>query len=304
MKVLAMIVVLMGTASLVAAQDDPLRTARDLYASAAYVEALAELARVESAAPTPATSSTRARDTDAYRTFCLVALGRAAEAQAVAESLVRKDPTLSIDEFPDASPRIAAMFASVQKRVLPQLIKDEYRVARTLAVEKAPEAESRLRHVRQLLDAAEQVGASDEALADVRLIVDGFLVLAHTEELRNAAGEATAAAAAAAPPSPPAPVVASSTDAGVVAPIAVFQPQPNIPPALLNMVRQLHGTSKIDLLINEDGTVEEVTVKQPVTPAYDKLIVAAAHRWRYKPALKDGVPIKFVSTVVINASPE
>jgi TonB family protein len=315
MKVLAMIVVLMGTASLVAAQDDPLRTARDLYATAAYEEALVELARVESAASTPATSTTTSpttlpttvRDTDAYRTFCLFALGRAAEAQAVAESLVRKDPTLSIDEFPDASPRIAAMFASVRRRVLPQLIKDEYRVARTLAVEKAPEAESRLRYVRKLLDAAEQIGASDETLADVRLIVDGFLVLAHTAEPRKTAGEATAAAATPGPSSPPAPVVSSSsssTDAGIVAPIAVFQPQPNIPPAVLNLVRQLRGISKIDLLINEDGTVEEVTVKQPVSPAYDKLIVAAARRWRYKPALKDGVPIKFVSTVVINASPE
>ena len=96
----------------------------------------------------------------------------------------------------------------------------------------------------------------------------------------------------------------SSTDAGVVAPIAVFQPQPNVPPAVLNLVRQLRGTSKIDVLIKEDGTVEEVTVKQPVSPAYDKLIVAAARRWRYKPALKDGVPIRFVTTVVINASPE
>jgi TonB family protein len=304
MKVLAMIVVLMGTASLVAAQDDPLKTARDLYASAAYAEALAELARVESAASTSATSPTTARDTDAYRTFCLVALGRTAEAQAVAESLVRRDPMLSIGQFPDAAPRIATMFASVQRRVLPQLIKDEYRVARAAAVEKAPEAESRLRHIRQLLDTAERIDAWDETLADVRLIVDGFLELAHTAEPRNAAGEATAAAAAPEPPSPPAPLVASSTDAGVVAPIAVFQPQPNIPPAVLNLVRQLHGTSKIDLLINEEGTVEEVTVKQPVSPAYDKLIVAAARKWRYKPALKDGVPIKFVSTVVINASPE
>jgi TonB family protein len=294
----------MGTASLVAAQDDPLKTARDLYASAAYAEALAELARVESAAATSATSPTTARDTDAYRTFCLVALGRTAEAQAVAESLVRRDPMLSIGQFPDAAPRIATMFASVQRRVLPQLIKDEYRVARAAAVEKAPEAESRLRHIRQLLDTAERIDAWDETLADVRLIVDGFLELAHTADPRNAAGDATAAAAAPEPPSPPAPLVASSTDAGVVAPIAVFQPQPNIPPAVLNLVRQLHGTSKIDLLINEEGTVEEVTVKQPVSPAYDKLIVAAARKWRYKPALKDGVPIKFVSTVVINASPE
>jgi TonB family protein len=300
MRVLARIVVLgavLGAASPVAAQEDPLRTARDLYASAAYEEALAELARVESAASTPGMS----RDTGAYRTFCLFALGRATEAQAAAESLVRKDPALSLDQFPDASPRIAAMFTSVRRRVLPQVVRDEYRVARALAAEKAPEAESRLRRVRQLLDTVEQIGASDETLADVGLIVDGFLELARAAEPRNTAAAATAVAAA---PEPPAAAVSSSTDAGVIAPTAVFQPQPNIPPAVLNLVRQLHRTSKIDLLINEQGTVDDVTVKEPVNPAYDKLIVAAARTWRYKPALKDGVPIKFVSTVVIDVSRE
>jgi TonB family protein len=306
MRVLATIGVLtgaaLGAASLVAAQDDPLRTARDLYASAAYVEALAELARVESAASTPPTMPTTMRDTEAYRTFCLVALGRATEAQTAAESLVRRDPTLSIDQFPDASPRIAEMFTSVRRRVLPQLVKDEYRVARALAAEKSPEAESRLRHVRQLLDAAEQIGISDETLADVRLVVDGFLELARAAEPRNTAAEATTAAPE--PPSRPAAAVSSSADIGVVAPTAVFQPQPNIPPVLLNLVRQLRRSSRIDVLINEQGTVDEVTVTQPVSPAYDKLIVATARTWRYKPALKDGVPIKFVKTVVINADGE
>ena len=276
MKVLGMIVMLLGAASLGTAQDDPLRAARDLYASAAYAEALAELARVESTASTPTTSPTITRDTDAYRTFCLVALGRATEAQAIAESLVRRDPMLSIDRFPDASPRIAAMFASVRRRVLPQMIRDEYRVARTLATDKAPEAESRLRHVRELLDTSEQIGAWDETLADVRLIVDGFLELAHGTEARHAAGEATVPET----PAPRAAEIPSSTDAGVVAPTAVFQPQPSIPPALLNLVRQLHRNGKIDVVINERGTVDDVTMTQTVSPAYDRLITAAARTWR------------------------
>jgi TonB family protein len=297
MKVLPMIVVLMGASSVIVAQD-PLSAARDLYASAAYAEALTELARVESTA-TPATK----RDADAYRTFCFVALGRDTEAQALAESLVRRDPMLSIDQFPDASPRIAEMFAAARRRVLPQLVRDEFRIARAVAAGSVPE-ESKLRHVRQLLDTAQQAGAWDETLADMRLIVDGFLELARTAEQQNAADEATAAAAPPEPPSPPPGAVPSSKDAGVLAPIPVFQPGPVIPPALLMMVRQLHRTSTIDVLINEQGTVDEVTVKQSVTPAYDTLIVAAARRWRYKPALKDGVPIKFVSTVVINATRE
>jgi len=316
MKAFVMTVVLMAAPSAVLAQD-PISAARDLYASAAYAEALAELARVEATAPTSATK----RDADVYRTFCLVALGRDSEAQAVAESLVRSDPTLSLDQFPDASPRIATMYASVRRRVLPQVVRDEFRAARALAAGNALEAQPRLRRVRQLLDAAQQLGAWDDTMADMRMIVDGFLDLAHTAERQNAAAEA-APVASPAPPEPASPspaVVSSSTalaalskdalassskDAGVLAPIPVFQPGPAIPPALLLMVRQLHRSSTIDVLINEQGTVDEVTVKQSVTPAYDSLIVAAARRWRYKPALKDGVPVKFVSTVVMNASPE
>jgi TonB family protein len=299
MKTLATILALLGAASLVAAQDDPLKAARDLYASAAYVEALAELARVETAASTQTTT----RDTDAYRTFCLIALGRDEEAQAVAESLVRRDPALSIDQFPDASPRIAVMFDSVRRRVVPQLIRDEFRVARTRAAEGAPDAESRLRKVQQLLDTAEHIGAWDETLADVRLIVNGFLELAHAALPRPAVSAATAAAAVREASSPAAPV-SSSTNAGVVPPVAVFQPQPTVTPALLSLVRQLRRTSTIEVVINERGTVDEVTVKQPVTPAYDKQIVAAVKTWRYKPALKDGLPIKYVNTVVINVSTE
>jgi TonB family protein len=304
MRTLAAILALTGAASLAAAQDDPLKTARDLYGSAAYVEALAELARVGSEASTPATT----RDTDAYRTFCLFALGRDAEAQAVAESIVRKDPTFSIDQFPDASPRIVAMFASVRRRVLPQLIKDDYRVTRARAAEGAPDAESRLRNLRQLLETAEHIGAWDETMADVRLIVDGFLDLARASQPHPPADKATTASATAATaPASPAPPVSSpspSTNAGVIAPVAVFHPQPAIPPALLTLVRQLRRTGSIDVSINEQGTVDDVTVTRSLAPAYDKLLVATAKTWRYKPALKDGVPVKFVSTVVINVSNE
>src|SRR5829696_954065 len=103
MKVLALVFAVFVTPAAVTAQDDRLGTARDLYASAAYEEALAELARL----PSTTATSTIAREVGAYRAFCLVALGRTSEAQQAVESLVRTDPLLSIDQFPDASPRIA-----------------------------------------------------------------------------------------------------------------------------------------------------------------------------------------------------
>ena len=77
------------------------------------------------------TAPDAAREADQYRAFCLVALGRTAEAEELAESLVRKDPMMTVDRL-GASPRIEAIFATVRKRVLPQVIRDEYRTARSL----------------------------------------------------------------------------------------------------------------------------------------------------------------------------
>jgi len=322
MGALALIVALVMMPSVVTAQDDPLRTARDLYASAAYEEALAELARVESSPETPATM----RDKDAYRVFCLVALGRAVEAQERAESLVRSNPLLSVDQFPDASPRIATIFTAVQRRVLPPLVKEAYRTARARALENASDAHSRLLDVRKLLAMAERVGAFDETLADIRMLVDGFLELASAGEPQNrpsattaatmpsdaasppaatASSNATSQPAATVPPnaaSPPAAVVPAAADKGITAPIAVYQPQPNVPPVLLDLVRRLNRPAAINVVINERGAVDDVVVTQSVTAAYDALIVAAARTWRYKPAMKGGVPIRFVSPVVINVS--
>jgi len=310
MGALALIVALVMMPSVVTAQDDPLRTARDLYASAAYEEALAELARVESSPETPATM----RDKDAYRVFCLVALGRAVEAQERAESLVRSNPLLSVDQFPDASPRIATIFTAVQRRVLPPLVKEAYRTARARALENASDAHSRLLDVRKLLAMAERVGAFDETLADIRMLVDGFLELASAGEPPNRPPATTAATMpsdAASPPAatapsdaapPPAAVVPAAADTGITAPIAVYQPQPNVPPVLLDLVRRLNRPAAINVVINERGAVDDVIVTQSVTAAYDALIVAAARTWRYKPAMKGGVPVRFVSPVVINVS--
>lgn len=306
MKRVAILVVL-SLAGPAAAQDDPLRAARDLYASAAYEEALSELTRF-AGTPAPAV----AREMAAYRAFCLMALGRTAEAETIAESLVREDPTITLDRYRDVSPRIAAMFASVRMRVLPQLVRDEYRTARSLAIARAPEAETRLKRVRELLGEAQEIGAWDETLADLRVLVDGFLELSRASAPAASAAAATAAAAtgerpatslAPGPPSAPS-TTASAGDAGVVAPIVISQPAPQLPPGLLDLVRRLHRTGTIDVLIDERGTVEDVVVKQSVNSAYDALVVAAARTWKYRPALKDGVPVKFVKTVAINVKTE
>ena len=106
--------------------QDSLSAAKDLYASAAYEEALSTLMRL---ADGGSTAPDIARQVDEYRAFSLYALGRTGEAESVAESIIRKEPLTKLGAA-DASPRLEMMFPNVRKRLLPSLIRDRFRAAR------------------------------------------------------------------------------------------------------------------------------------------------------------------------------
>ena len=100
--------------ALLAGEQDALTAARDLYASAAYEDALAVLNRVPESGRPP--DETRA--ISQYRVFCLLALGRTSEAERAIEALVARDPTYR-PAANDVSPRVRAAFTDVRRRVLP-----------------------------------------------------------------------------------------------------------------------------------------------------------------------------------------
>ena len=83
----------MLTAASVAAQD-PVQTVRDLYAAAAYEDALAAANRIQGQRP---------RAVEQYRLYSLTALGRHEEAEQAMEALVRADPAYTLD--PVETPR-------------------------------------------------------------------------------------------------------------------------------------------------------------------------------------------------------
>src|SRR5258705_2854529 len=109
--------IVMATTGVVARAADDLSTARDLYASAAYEEALAALNRVRAAG----TPKADAFAVEQYRAFCLLALGRGIEAQSAIESLVVADP-LYQPSSSDVSPRVRTAFSEVRRRLLPSII--------------------------------------------------------------------------------------------------------------------------------------------------------------------------------------
>src|SRR5579872_1067512 len=119
----AAIVLLTASSGVSYAADDTLSAAKDLYASAAYEDALSMLTRLSEGA-TPDV----ALQVDVYRAFCLYALGRATEAEALTQGVVRKDPLFQL-KADEVSPRVDAMFTEVRRQLLPGLIRDKYRSA-------------------------------------------------------------------------------------------------------------------------------------------------------------------------------
>ena len=71
------------------AQEGPLAAARDLYASARYDEALAMLNGLR---PQESANPANLRSIEQYRSLCLLALGRGAEAEAAIAAVVAADP--------------------------------------------------------------------------------------------------------------------------------------------------------------------------------------------------------------------
>jgi hypothetical protein len=286
------------TASVVA--QDPLRDAKDLYASAAYEDALLTLTKLSSAGAPPDVQ----RQTQEYRAFCLFALGRNNEAESVAETIIKKDPFARLDAA-DASPRLEAMFAGVRKRLLPSLIRERFRSARAdLDKKDYSAAEPQLTQAHLMIADAEKLGVRDDALADLGVLVDGFLQMIHlTSEQRKPAVVAAASEVAAPAPTvklPPAPPQSySAADEGITAPVALEQRMPTMNAVMARIAQSTHRSGILDIVISEKGEVVDAVVRQSLMPAYDTLVAASARRWKYRPAMKDGAPVRYVKSIAL-----
>src|SRR6476646_9176166 len=101
--------------------QDSLSAARELYASAAYEDALAVPSRLKAAGM----RRDDGRTADQYRALCLLALGKTAEASQAIEAVVAGQPLYRPSDG-DVSPRVRAAFSDVRRRVLPGLVQQRY----------------------------------------------------------------------------------------------------------------------------------------------------------------------------------
>ncbi len=285
------------TAPAARAQNSDLAAARDLYASAAYDEALTVLNRLHSAEPSPVD----ARAIEQYRAFCLLALGRAADAQQAIEAVVAADPNYKPGDN-DVSPRVRAAFSEVRRRMLPTIVQQKYAQAKAAYDRKdwVTAAAGFSQVLVTLADSDVGADATRPPLSDIRTLAVGFEELsAKAAAPPPAPAPAPVAAPVQAPPPPPvAPRVFTGDDPGVVPPTIVNQ---TLPP--FRGITPIQRVGRIDVVIDETGAVESVAMNQSVTPAYDKIALAAARSWRYTPATLNGRPVKFRKLVQITVKP-
>lgn len=287
---------LTGAASRAGAQQDSLASARQLYGSAAYDEALSMLDRLKSAPP----ASRDGLALDQYRAFCLMALGRQSDAVQAIESVVVTDPFFLPNEA-DVSPRVLSAFRDARRRLLPAVAQQRYQSAKAAYDRKdyvtalaGFEATSQLIDAPDLADAAAQ-----PPLSDLRTLVAGFRDLARTAAAPPPAPKAEPKPAPVAPPPPP-KAFYTTADAGVVAPVVIQQRLPRWPSTGVPTFASKGRRGLLEVLISEQGTVESVTVRQSITSLYDEMLVSEARGWRYRPATKDNVPVKFKKVIQVS----
>lgn len=281
------------TATVASAQDS-LARARDLYASAAYEEALATLNRLRA-------SGVAAEDGPAveqYRALCLLALGSAAEADAAIQAVVTAVPSYTPSEA-DVSPRVRSAFSEVRRRVLPSIIRQKYAEAKAAFDRKdyAAAGDGFTQVLKGLADSDLASTANQPPLADLRTLAQGFQDLS-SRALAPAASPPPAPQLQPAPePAPQPPRVYTAADTNVVAPVVVRQ---TLPQARRPM-RQARGA--VEVVIDENGAVESASFSQSIDRAYDSVALETIRKWRYKPATREGVPVKFKKTVQIAMAP-
>jgi tetratricopeptide (TPR) repeat protein len=277
--------------------QESLSDARQLYASADYKGALTMLNTLLAATPSPQ----ERQSIELYRTFCLVALGFTDEANKAIEAMVSRDP-LYRPNMDDVPPRLRTVFSDARKKMLPALIQERYLIAKAAfdRGEMKMAAEGFKQVLMALSDPDIAVAAKRSPLSDLRVLASGFndlTVRALAPPPVPVAPLVAAAPPPAAVPTPREPVIYSADDKNVLPPEKVRQDMPQYPGRVA-----FDRAGVVEVLIDASGAVEQVTMVLSVEPLYNRLLLAAAKNWVYKPARLDGKPVKYRKRIQVELS--
>ena len=266
-------------AALAIGAQESLVRARELYASAAYEDALKILDAMQQSGSRPAD----ARDVALYRVFCLIALNREVDAAKGIEGIVRGYPLYQPSET-DTPPRIRTKFIEIRRALLPTVIKDVF--ARARASHDRRDFPAAIAGFDVVLTLAAEIGPSE---TDWRSLATSF------RELSQAAHDAA--------PPPAVPIagrIYGPDSPGITPPVTVSQV---VPPAPKEALQSDEATVTLELVIDQAGGVKSALMLKGLLPAYDEQLVEAARKWRFRPARLGGSPVLYRHAIVVAIRP-
>jgi len=289
------------TSGLLVASDvagqDALTRAKDLYASAAYDDALAVLDQLKLDSSSPDVV-----EAGQYRAFCLLALGRSDEGRKAIAGIVEADPLFQPAET-QMSPRLVTVFRDVRKQLLPRIVQQSYAEAKAAFDRKELEAAA-IAFDRVLLLLNDPDLPASSGSADLRMLATGFRDLSKVAP----PPPPPKAAAPSIPPSakpanaPGPPRTYGPNDADVTPPVVISQQLPPWRPSKLSATRRDYQGA-VALVIDESGNVESVSLLTSLQPDYNPVLLKAAREWKFRPATKNGLPVRYRKVVGIRLKP-
>lgn len=297
--VLTCVVLLLAGAARVYAQA-PLDVARDLYASADYEKALGLLDDMISRNEI----GQKRQEAELYRALCFLALGKRDDADRAVETIVQRDPLYRAPE--DIAPRMRTAFGDAKKRLLPSIIQQHYNAAKAAfdAKDFGVAGEGFQRVLDAINDPDMKNAASQSPLVDLKTLASGFRDLS----VQTVPPPPPVAAMLALPPpvqqvqkqSQTVSKVYSLTDSGVIPPVVISQDFPKFP----GRVPAGGILGAVDIVIDQNGSVESAAMQTPVLSGYDAIVLQAARNWKYQPARVNGQPVKFRKSIRITVVPD
>jgi outer membrane biosynthesis protein TonB len=86
----------------------------------------------------------------------------------------------------------------------------------------------------------------------------------------------------------------SRDDADVQPPVMLY---PQMPPPLVVGGPDEAIVNRMELVISTDGSVERVRLVSEPRRMSDMMLLSGAKLWRFAPAVKDGVPVRYRTTL-------
>ena len=272
---------------LAGSDQESLQSAKNLYASAAYEDALRVLSRLSGGD----VQAEAAR----YRVFCLIALGRTEEAEQAIQTVVVSDP-LYVPDSADVSPRIRELFVRTRQQLVPDIARRMYGEAKAALNRKdSAAAIAGFEALIRLIDGGEN--GTEGELGELRFLAAGFLDLSRAVRApqapvgRPSTAGMTTSASVALPGTP-----------DIIPPVAIRQAMPKWVPSD-TMSRQAVFSGAIRVFISAAGRVEGAELVRPIHPAYDPILLQSARSWEYQPARRGGVAVPSEQVVQVDLKP-